>query len=169
MAATSPDLIQKSNKEKIEQAWKKVLKNKTSKSRANYMEHQWAKQFLPRGALHASAVYAVVILTCYDPLWSYNSRVPLAYRTETKHDTILSPIVASVHNTSCTISFTALCSHYRRCGDNYENFRHYHYQPWCRFISEQNIQVRSALCGFLYDSWASCAHMQLPAFQCSEN
>ena len=40
MAAISPDLIQKSNKEKIEQAWKKVLKNKTSKSRADYMEHQ---------------------------------------------------------------------------------------------------------------------------------
>jgi len=40
MAAFSPDLIRRSSKENIDQAWKKVLKNKSSKSKAEYMEHQ---------------------------------------------------------------------------------------------------------------------------------
>ena len=42
MTAFSPDLIRRSSKENIDQAWKKVLKNKSSKSKAEYMEHQWA-------------------------------------------------------------------------------------------------------------------------------
>jgi len=40
MAAVSPNAIHGSSKDKIERAWKQVLKNEKSKSKAEYMEHQ---------------------------------------------------------------------------------------------------------------------------------
>ena len=44
LAAVSPDLIQKISTAKVEQAWKKVVKNQSSKNNAQYMEHQWANR-----------------------------------------------------------------------------------------------------------------------------
>jgi len=40
MAALYSDVNKRSSKEKIQKAWDKVLKDKASKSKAQYMEHQ---------------------------------------------------------------------------------------------------------------------------------
>jgi len=40
MAAVSRDLVNNSDKDKVEKAWNKVLKNDETKSRAEFMQHQ---------------------------------------------------------------------------------------------------------------------------------